>query len=306
MKKLIVWVVGLLLIGANAFAAGDLIVNGKLGVGTSSFTSAITTQTTDESVMELTATKSLNTFVRPAFLLNLNGNSTDAGGTGFVMNARANNVAATTGNLSGGSFNSLLKGSGVMGEVIGLTNYLILGTNAGSYNVNKITGNRVDLSLGAANNQNHTISSYYGFHSKGTITGSGNLSGTNWYHAYFEDFPAFSGTRTTVAGLWINKQTRGTNNYGIVLNGDGAGSDIVFGTTQLGRIYSASGRLYAQDSLGNQTILSPHDPETGEWIYYSKNIKTGKVVRVDMERLVKAVEKMTGETFMVESLMERN
>ena len=73
--------------------------------------------------------------------------------------------------------------------------------------------------------------------------------------------------------------------------GSCAGHDIVFGPTKSGRIYSSAGRLYAQDSAGNQTILSPHDPDTGEWIYYSRNVKTGKVVRVEMERLVKAVEK---------------
>jgi hypothetical protein len=109
---------------------------------------------------------------------------------------------------------------------------------------------------------------------------------------------------TSQTGLWIDKQALGSSNYGIVLDGDGAGADIVFGPTQSERIYSNAGRLYAQDSFGNQTILSPHDPETGEWIYYSKNIKTGKVVRVDMEKLVKAVEKLTGEKFMIETVEE--
>ncbi len=48
------------------------------------------------------------------------------------------------------------------------------------------------------------------------------------------------------------------------------------------------------------TLISPHDPDTGEWIFYSKNVQTGRVVRVDMERMVRAIEKLTGETFMVE------
>ncbi|MGH8015828.1 MAG: hypothetical protein ACREBV_06520 [Candidatus Zixiibacteriota bacterium] len=37
---------------------------------------------------------------------------------------------------------------------------------------------------------------------------------------------------------------------------------------------------------------------------YSKNTKTGRVVRVDMERLVKKIEELTGETFMMESWEE--
>ena len=56
------------------------------------------------------------------------------------------------------------------------------------------------------------------------------------------------------------------------------------------------------DAAGNATQQTPHDPVTGEWIFYSKNVKTGRIVRVDMERMVKAIEKLTGEKFMLESL----
>jgi hypothetical protein len=35
MKKIIILALGFFLIGINAYAAGDLIVNGKLGIGTS-------------------------------------------------------------------------------------------------------------------------------------------------------------------------------------------------------------------------------------------------------------------------------
>ncbi|MDP8235530.1 MAG: VCBS repeat-containing protein [Candidatus Erginobacter occultus] len=66
-------------------------------------------------------------------------------------------------------------------------------------------------------------------------------------------------------------------------------------------IYAASGDLYGIDSGGNASILTPHDNETGEWIFYSKNLKTGRVVRVDMERMVRAIEELTGETFLAES-----
>lgn len=58
--------------------------------------------------------------------------------------------------------------------------------------------------------------------------------------------------------------------------------------------------LWAMDGMGNTALLSPHDPETGEWIFYSKNLRTGRVVRVDMERLVRKIEELTGEQFMVE------
>jgi len=66
-------------------------------------------------------------------------------------------------------------------------------------------------------------------------------------------------------------------------------------------VYSSGGELFALDDAGNSTQLSPHDTTTGEWIFYSKNIKTGRVVKVDMERLVRKVEELTGETFLMES-----
>jgi len=54
------------------------------------------------------------------------------------------------------------------------------------------------------------------------------------------------------------------------------------------------------DAAGNVTLQTPHDPETGDWIFYSKNIKTGRVVRVNMEKLVKKIEELTGEKYMEE------
>lgn len=69
-------------------------------------------------------------------------------------------------------------------------------------------------------------------------------------------------------------------------------------------IYSSSGELYAIDQSGNTTQLSPHDAETGEWVFYSKNVKTGRVLRIDMEKLMillaEEMSEKTGETFIQE------
>ena len=58
--------------------------------------------------------------------------------------------------------------------------------------------------------------------------------------------------------------------------------------------------MFAVDSAGNASQISPHDPETGEWIYYSKNIRTGVVKKVNMEKLVALVEELSGEKLMQE------
>ena len=66
---------------------------------------------------------------------------------------------------------------------------------------------------------------------------------------------------------------------------------------------SSSAEMFVQDEAGNRTQISPHDPDTGEWIFYSENIYTGRKVKIEMEKLVRAVEKLTGETFFVESFL---
>jgi len=74
--------------------------------------------------------------------------------------------------------------------------------------------------------------------------------------------------------------------------------------TDAAALYASGGHLYAYDADGTATQISPHDPETGEWIFYSKNTKTGRVVRVNMEKLVKKIEELTGERFMEEWIDE--
>ena len=88
-----------------------------------------------------------------------------------------------------------------------------------------------------------------------------------------------------------------------MLDGEGAGADISFSISVANRprIYSSGGYIYANDALGSHTKISPHDPKTGEWVFYSKNTRTGRVMQVNMEKLVKAVEALTGEKFLVES-----
>ena len=58
--------------------------------------------------------------------------------------------------------------------------------------------------------------------------------------------------------------------------------------------------MWVMDEDGNSTKISPHDSVTGEWIFYSKNVKTGRVVRVNMEKLVRKIEELTGEKFLEE------
>jgi len=59
---------------------------------------------------------------------------------------------------------------------------------------------------------------------------------------------------------------------------------------------SGSAELFARDEAGNVTQISPHNM-TGEWIYYSENVKTGKRFLVNMEKMIRKLEEITGERF---------
>jgi len=75
------------------------------------------------------------------------------------------------------------------------------------------------------------------------------------------------------------------------------------GETDAAHIYAkddtSSAEVYVRDEAGNVTKLSPHNKQ-GEWEYFSRNVNTGKVVRVNMEELVRDIEKLTGKKYIKE------
>ena len=72
------------------------------------------------------------------------------------------------------------------------------------------------------------------------------------------------------------------------------------GTAGYAKIYakddSSSAEMFVQDEAGNVTKISPHN-EQGEWEYFSRNTKTGKTVRVNMEEMIRDIEKLTGKKY---------
>ena len=62
---------------------------------------------------------------------------------------------------------------------------------------------------------------------------------------------------------------------------------------------SGSAEMFVQDEAGNVTQISPHNEE-GDWVYWSENKKTGKKVKVNMEKMIKRLEEITGESFFEE------
>jgi len=59
---------------------------------------------------------------------------------------------------------------------------------------------------------------------------------------------------------------------------------------------SGTNEMFVMDGAGAETKISPHDSH-GEWEYYSRNVNTGKVVRIKMEKMIRKLEELTGEKF---------
>jgi hypothetical protein len=81
--------------------------------------------------------------------------------------------------------------------------------------------------------------------------------------------------------------TEGTNQL-VLFNGTQPAGTLTNGAS----FFCASGEMKVIDSAGNVTLLSPHDRE-GRWIHDETNFK-GRRLRVDMERLVLALNTLLG------------
>jgi hypothetical protein len=71
-------------------------------------------------------------------------------------------------------------------------------------------------------------------------------------------------------------------------------------STDHGLIYakndSGTAEVYVLDAADNETKISPHNDQ-GEWEYLSRNTRTGKTVRINMERMIRDLETLTGRTY---------
>ena len=59
---------------------------------------------------------------------------------------------------------------------------------------------------------------------------------------------------------------------------------------------TSSAEVYVRDEEGNVTKHSPHN-QKGNRDNYNRNVKTGKVLRIDILKMVRKLEELTGERF---------
>lgn len=109
------------------------------------------------------------------------------------------------------------------------------------------------------------------------------------------------------ANVGIGTETFDGTAAGVLAIGNGTAPAA--GTANQSYLYAkdvtASSEMHVMDEAGNESLISPHDPKTGEWIFYSKNINTGRILRVEMEELIfdiaKEMSEKTGKKYIYES-----
>ena len=95
-------------------------------------------------------------------------------------------------------------------------------------------------------------------------------------------------------GATTARATTEPTNAVTLFNGTVPVGTLVDGVTFYSKDVTASAEAHVMDEAGNETLLSPHDLQTGEWIFYSRHSVTGRVLKVDMERIVKRLEEHFG------------
>jgi hypothetical protein len=128
------------------------------------------------------------------------------------------------------------------------------------------------VAIGAAGTAGYVIAQsgldslrlYAGGSERARITSGGNLN-----------FGNSSADRATTAGTAVINIFNGTAPVGTLANGIS--------------LYSSSGEAYVMDAAGNATLFSPHDSETNEWIFKSKHTPSGKVLKIDVEKMLRFI-----------------
>lgn len=93
-----------------------------------------------------------------------------------------------------------------------------------------------------------------------------------------------AGGNFKIGGTAERATTTGTNHLDIY-NGTAPVGTLTNGIS----IYSSSGEAYVMDAAGNATLFSPHDATTNEWIFKSKHTPTGKVLKIDVEKMLRFI-----------------
>jgi hypothetical protein len=123
---------------------------------------------------------------------------------------------------------------------------------------------------------------YFGVASGNHIFRTGCTQSGNYQTTGTERLRITNAGNVKIGGTVTRATTEGTNHLDI-FNGTAPSGTLTNGIS----IYSSAGECRVMDAIGNSTLISPHEKETNNWIYYSVNTSTGQVLKIDMEKMMK-------------------
>ena len=243
-------------------------------------------------------------------MIDLNGSSTTAqsssyrsrgpmGLEAYVVVNQTSSTASNLGQVSGGNYGVSMYPDG-SGDIT-LTN----GTGMGVYF--EVMNNSGDIavtdwvsyeSIGLDRYEtggspgSFTMTDMYHFRAGANSTSGSNATLTNNY-AFYAEAESVATNKYAFYDAGANISRFGSV---ILANQSGDPSGVADSSHIYAKDDSSSSEVFVRDEAGNVTKISPHNKQ-GEWEYYSVNKKTGKKVRVNMERMIKKLEEITGETF---------
>lgn len=262
MKKILLAVIlGVMLGFTDLYAAdGDFIIEGNVGIGTD--TPAAKLEVSESGTIR-GASFNLTNVRRGAQAINTHTDDTQPFGIALDVSAvKSGGIGRVTGTSADINLTHSSAQSGVQGGTAASYTFQVgSDTGSGSVDIDEVTGFRYSL------NRRHNIpssltynvadsyGSYYKVHDGGTSSG-GKVNVTNHFSNYIADYSNTNGGRmvdvSNFYGLYIENLKGGsTNNYGLVLAGDGSGSDIAFGPSQQVKLFrdSSSGSLKSNTSI---------------------------------------------------------
>lgn len=281
-------------------AVGDLTSSFTFLDGGTQYAMSIMEATLDENLANNARVVGVNVSYNPT-----NATNRTIAGTFGIAGVPANSQTLTSTNIRGLNGIGYSASTGTVNEITG--GYYI-GQHTGSGTTTAMAGVKI---LVGGTHASGTITSAYGVKID-NIVNSGTM--TNTYGVYIGDVTA--GTQTNQAWSLYCEDTGSRSYFGHSINiGGSANRGTTEGTNQLKvfdgtapvgtlangcSFYSTSGEMRVMDAAGNATLLSPHD-EDGNWIHDEVNFK-GRRLRVDLERMIKDLDKMLGGGYVVETV----
>ena len=197
----------------------------------------------------------------------------------YLSRGPQNGVFLGVDNTSGSSASTLANAQGIQAGIE------LYNTGGQGLTVNSAVGNSTYINVRSG----ITMDNGYGYRT--FLDNSGTV--TNWYAYYAENLDQATNNYAFYTANAAHLSRMGAV---ILANQTGDPAGVIDSSHIYAKDDAGSSEVYVRDEAGNVTKISPHN-DAGEWEYYSVNKNTGKTVRVNMEKMIRKLEQLTGETF---------